>query len=142
MQSQRITRINELLKRELATVLYREMAGESFDFAAVTVTRVETTPDLRQARVYVSVRGDEAVAERVFRHLHHHRARLQDLCHRAVRLKYTPVFRFERDLAIERGDHVLHLLSELEAEQASAGDGAPPAGDVPGEADVPPEEEI
>jgi ribosome-binding factor A len=114
MQSQRIIRINELLKQELATVLYREMAGESFDFAAVTVTRVETSPDLRQARVFVSVRGDEVSAARVFRRLHGHRARLQDLCHRAIKLKYTPVFRFERDLAIAKGDRVLAMISELE----------------------------
>ncbi|MBM4153585.1 MAG: 30S ribosome-binding factor RbfA [Lentisphaerae bacterium] len=128
MQSQRITRINELLKRELATVLYREMAGESFDFAAVTVTHVETSPDLRQARVLVSVRGDDAEASRVFRHLNHHRGRLQDLCHRAVKLKYTPVFRFERDLAIERGDRVLALLSEMEP---AADDAAPDPRDAP-----------
>lgn len=114
MQSQRMIRINELLKQELATVLYREMAGESFDFAAVTVTRVETSPDLRQARVFVSVRGDEVSAARVFRRLHGHRARLQDLCHRAIKLKYTPVFRFERDLAIAKGDKVLAMISELE----------------------------
>jgi ribosome-binding factor A len=136
MQSQRITRINELLKRELATVLYREMAGESFDFAAVTVTRVETSPDLRQARVMVSVRGDDAAAARVFRHLNRHRGRLQDLCHRAVKLKYTPVFRFERDLAIELGDRVLALISELEP---VAGDAPPEPGDVP--QSVEPEEE-
>jgi len=114
MQSQRMIRINELLKQELATVLYREMAGESFDFAAVTVTRVETSPDLRQARVFVSVRGDEVSAARVFRRLHGHRARLQDLCHRAIKLKYTPVFRFERDLAIAKGDKVLAMISEME----------------------------
>lgn len=114
MQSQRIIRVNEILKQELATVLYREMAGESFDFAAVTVTRVETSPDLRQARVFVSVRGDEVSASRVFRRLRRHRGRLQDLCHRAVKLKYTPVFRFERDLAIAQGDRVLALISEME----------------------------
>ncbi len=130
MQSQRMTRINELLKQELATALYREMAGESFDFAAVTVTRVETTSDLRQARVFVSVRGDDDAAARVFRRLHHHRGRLQDLCHRAVQLKYTPVFRFERDLAIAQGDHVLALISELET-AVGPGDGPPEAAEIP-----------
>lgn len=113
MQSQRIVRVNELLKRELATDLYRDMAGESFDFAVVTLTRVETSPDLREARVFVSVRGDDAVAARVFSHLKRHRARLQDLCHRAVKLKYTPVLHFQRDTSIEKGDRVLQLISEL-----------------------------
>jgi len=115
MHSHRIVRVNELLKRELATDLYREMAGESFDFAAVTLTRVETSPDLREARVFVSVRGDDETAEQVFAHLRRHRARLQDLCHRAVKLKYTPVLRFERDTSIELGDRVLHMISEMEA---------------------------
>jgi len=124
MQSQRIVRVNELLKRELATDLYRDMAGESFDFAAVTLTRVETSPNLREARVFVSVRGNDDVAARVFGHLKRHRARLQDLCHRAVKLKYTPVLHFERDTSIEKGDHVLQLISEMEG--PDSGDGGIP----------------
>lgn len=126
MKTPRMVRVNELLKREIASVLFREMAGESFDFAAVTVTQVEVSADLRHARVWVSVRGDEAAAARVLGFLHRHRGRLQDHCHRRVRLKYTPVFRFERDMAIERGDRVLALLAGLEATPAPP----PPAEDV------------
>ena len=114
MKVPRLVRVNELLKRELATLLYREMAGEAFDFAAVTITEVQVSPDLRRARVWVSVRGDENTAQRVFAYLAEHRVRLQSLCHHRVRLKYTPVFEFERDRAIERGDRVLEILSKLE----------------------------
>ncbi len=126
MRPSRLVRVNELLKRELATVLYREMAGEAFDFAAVTVTRVEVSSDLRHARVCVSVRGDAEAASRALTFLNRHRVRLQDLCHRRVRLKFTPVLRFERDESIAQGDRVLDLIARLEP-PAGADTPTPPA---------------
>ena len=134
MQSQRLVRINELLKREIADILYREMAGTDFDFAAVTITRVEISPNLRQARVAVSVRGDDRHAEAALRALRRHRAHIQNLVHKDVILKYTPVLQFERDASIEQGDHVLHLISEME----SRGDIDAAAGPPPAAEDVPP----
>ena len=139
MQSQRLVRINELLKREIAGVLYREMAGTDFDFAAVTLTRVEISPNLRQARVAVSVRGDDRHAEEALRALRRHRARIQRLVHKDVILKYTPVLQFERDESIEQGDRVLNLISQMEGgaagpEGPADADAAPAAG--PGREDA------
>lgn len=114
MRASRMVRVNELLKREIAATLYQEMAGESLDFAAITVTDVQVSPDLRHARVFVSIRGSEAEAAAIFSRLYRHRIRLQEHCHRRVRLKYTPVLVFERDYAIERGDRVLALLNQME----------------------------
>lgn len=113
MPTDRLTRVNELLKREISTVLYREMSGTNFRFEAVTVTRVEIASNLRRARVYVSIRGSEAEAERVLAALRHHRAHLQKFIRRDVILKYTPVLQFLRDESIEKGDRVLDLLYHL-----------------------------
>ncbi|AKJ64186.1 ribosome-binding factor A [Kiritimatiella glycovorans] len=53
MSSGRIIRVNELLKREIAADILRLFSGSRFDTGAVTVTRVETAPDLRDANVHV-----------------------------------------------------------------------------------------
>lgn len=129
MQSKRITRINELLKREIAGVLYRELGGSDIDLAAVTVTRVEIASNLRRARVSVSVLGDAARRDRVLRALQQHRARIQSLISRDIVLKYTPVLSFAHDTSIATGDRVLHLIDELVPGDApEPPPPAPPAG--------------
>lgn len=131
MRPSRMLRVNELLKREIAATLYQEMAGESLNFAAITVTHVQVSPDLRRARVFVSIRGSESEASEIFSRLYRHRIRLQEHCQRRVRLKYTPVLEFERDFAIERGDRVLALLNELESTSSTTAEGRPaPPGEV------------
>ncbi len=114
MSTQRIKRLNELLKREISEALYRELAGTDLDLATVSVTRVSITPDLRQARVYVSVRGDDSAADYALRTLRRHRVPLQKTVGRDIILKYTPVLQFERDTSIEKGDRVLDLLLHLD----------------------------
>ena len=55
----RMVRVNELLKREIAEDIQRHFHGSDIDTAALTVTRVECSPDLRDANVYVSIFGHE-----------------------------------------------------------------------------------
>lgn len=131
MKVDRLTRINALLKREIAEVLFREMAGEgAFDPSAVTVTRVEVSSNLRHARVAVSFRGGEAEARRGLSLLRHHRAHIQKRVQQKVVLKYSPVFEFVHDSSLAEGDRVLALLSDLEEAEPARGD-VPPAGEPP-----------
>lgn len=113
MKSQRLTRVNELLRREVAALLFREMAGASFDASRVTITRAQISANLRHARIGVSVRGDEPEVRKVFALLTRRRVGLQRRLHEHVILKYTPVLHFERDESIAEGDRILHLLDEL-----------------------------
>lgn len=125
MSVDRLVRINELLRREISAVLYREMAGTNFRFELVTVTRVEISSNLRQARVYVSIRGTPVEVERTLGELRRHRGRLQGFLKRDVILKYTPVLQFIQDGSIAQGDHVLDILSKL-PEPAHDSEPAPP----------------
>jgi len=59
MKTDRLTRVNELLRREIGVVLYRLLDRSQFDLAALTVTHVITSSDLRSARVLISIRGHE-----------------------------------------------------------------------------------
>lgn len=114
MSSSRIIRVNELLKREIAVDIPRLFINTGFDTGAITVTRVETAPNLRDAAVYVSIFGHEEDRGEMLRFLNTHRKEIQARMSRNVTLKYTPRLHFKADHSIESGDRVLEILSNLD----------------------------
>jgi ribosome-binding factor A len=102
-------RVNELLKRELSSIITRDM---TFEDALVTINQVNVSSDLKNAHVYVSVLGAGRAA--VIPLLEAHRAALQTQLARHVVLKYTPHLNFHLDDSIERGVRVLEILQEIE----------------------------
>jgi ribosome-binding factor A len=116
----RLVRVNELLKREIAEDLYRNFAGTDFDAAAITVTRVECAPDLRDANVFVSIFGHEDERDRMIGFLNRRRQEIIRLMVKRVKLKYTPRLHFILDESLEGGDHILSLLEEMERENPDA----------------------
>lgn len=79
----------------------------------VTVTGVRTTPDLRQATVYVSVLGSERKRDRTLQGLEAAHGVLQARLGRELRLKRTPTLSFEYDPSVERGVRMTRLIDEL-----------------------------
>lgn len=114
MASSRIIRVNELLKREIAADIFRLFANSNFDTAAITVTRVETAPDLRDASVHVSIFEHEDERVSMIRFLNRHRKEIQSRMSKNVTIKYTPRLHFKLDSSIETGDRVLGILNELD----------------------------
>ena len=114
MGTRRITRVNELIRREIGTALYRVVNDDGFDVSAVTVTHVVTSSDLRTATVMVSIRGDEAMRGRMLGLISRHRAEIQQVLAQNVILKYTPRLRFSLDTSLAEGDHVLEILRGIE----------------------------
>lgn len=106
----RLLRVNELLKRELSTIIAREI---SFDGALVTVNQVDVTPDLKHAHAYVSVLGKEGQTAAMTK-LEEHRVVLQTALAKSVTLKYTPHVVFHLDDSIERGARVFEILQQIE----------------------------
>ena len=124
----RITRVNALLRREIGEALFRVLANRDVDLSAVTITEVSAARNLRSARVRVSVRGTDEERKRMLNLLRARRTRIQDLINRDLSIKYTPRLVFELDGSLEKGDRVLGLLSELEIEEDPS-DESPQAGD-------------
>lgn len=116
----RLVRVNELLKREIAEDLYRNFSMSDFDAAALTVTRVECTPDLRDANVFISIFGHENERDRMIGYLNRHRQEIVRMMVKRVKLKYTPRLHFVLDESIEGGDHILSILAEMERENPEA----------------------
>jgi ribosome-binding factor A len=120
MGTKRLDRVNELLQREIASNMYRILTGAEVDLAAVTVTHVIASPDLRSARVLVSVMGDELEGKRVIQVLRNHRAEFQKAIAADVVLKFTPKLKFALDASLAQGDHVMQILDQLDAKDRAA----------------------
>lgn len=127
MSTDRLIRVNALLKREIGSYLFRIMNDNKFDLSAVTITRVATSKDLREARVFVSIRDHHAERARMLAILRHHRAEIQAHINDTIVLKYTPCLTFELDTSLEEGDHVLNLIAQLETENPALKEESSPA---------------
>ena len=113
MSIDRLKRVNELLKREIGSVLYRVLDGREVDMAAITITHVITSRNLRHARILVSVLGHEGEHRRILDRLRHHRIEIQDDINKNLSLKYTPRLCFELDDSVRKVDDILRILNEL-----------------------------
>ena len=101
-------RINEVLRKVVGSAISTELEDPRIGF--VTVTTVDTSPDLRSARVYVSVLGDEAEREATLAALASSHALLQAAVAREIRIKRTPTLTFHYDEGPERGVRLARLL--------------------------------
>jgi ribosome-binding factor A len=122
--TQRTDRVDELLRQEIGQLLAREVGDPRIGFA--TITDVETDPDLRHARVWVSVIGTPAERDAAIAALSHAMPFIRHELGVRLRIKRIPELHVRLDDTLERGTRVLRLLSELES-------GADPAAvSVPG----------
>jgi ribosome-binding factor A len=110
MPTARMRRVNESIKEILGDAITTELKDPRIGF--VTVTEVDTSPDLRAARVYVSVLGTEDERERSLAGLRSSHGFLQGKIASAMRIKRTPTLTFEYDESAERGDRISRLLKD------------------------------
>lgn len=116
MASNRINRINDEIQRELAAQL-RNLKDPRVS-GMVSITRVDTTNDLRYARVYVSAL-DKAREKDVLKGLKSASGFLRRELGHALQLRYTPELQFIGDGSIEHGAHILELLRQEDEKDAA-----------------------
>jgi ribosome-binding factor A len=109
----RTDRIDELLRQEIGAILAKDVQDPRIGF--VTVTDVETAPDLSTARVFVSVIGQPAEREITMRALHRAMPFVRHELGSRIRLRRIPELQLRADDTVQRGTRVLQLLAELEA---------------------------
>lgn len=109
--SQRSIRVNELVKREISDLLHTVYKDEA---VYITITDVSVAPDLRNAHIYFSVIGeaDRVISAKKF--LEKKKAILRKQVGQKIVLKYLPHFKFFHDDSLQRGNHLIELLDELE----------------------------
>ncbi len=105
-------RVNELLLEEIAQLLQRGIKDPRIGF--VSVIRVETTRDLKNARVYVSVYGEEAAQAETLQGLSSAAGYIRHQLFRSLSLKTIPNLSFVLDDSIAHGVHIASVLRQLE----------------------------
>ena len=112
MAGSRMRRINEVLREVVGAAISTELSDPRIGF--VTVTSVETSPDLRTAKVFVSVLGSEEEREATFEGLRSSHGVIQARIAAETRMKRTPTLTFHYDDTIEKGVRISELLEEEE----------------------------
>ncbi len=113
MPVDRLSRVNELMHREIGLALFRCLTDPGVNMASIMVSHVITSRNLRKARVLVSIRGNAQEQQQQLALIRKHRRELQQHINSVMTLKYTPVLEFELDNSVAKGDHVLQVLEDL-----------------------------
>jgi ribosome-binding factor A len=112
MSDGRMRRVDEAVRAVLSDVIASDLKDPRIGF--VTVTGVKTSPDLRHARVFVSVLGDEQVRAASLEGLRSAHGFLQRRVASELTLKHTPTLTFAYDDSVDRGMRISQLLHEME----------------------------
>jgi ribosome-binding factor A len=112
--SNRTLRVNELIQREMSRILRKRYQAESL---AITITSIEVTPDLLEAKVYVSILGNEQETEKKLRWLRKTSQEIRFELGRTIVLKHMPKFTYELDISTARGNRILGILDEIDQKE-------------------------
>jgi ribosome-binding factor A len=110
MSGGRMRRVDEAVRAVLSDAIAKQLKDPRVGF--VTVTAVKTSPDLRHARVYVSVLGDEQVRSESLDGLRSAHGFLQGRLASELELKHTPMLSFHYDDSVQRGMRISQLLEK------------------------------
>jgi ribosome-binding factor A len=110
MATARMRRVNEVIRQVLGDAIATDLKDPRIGF--VTVTDVDTSPDLRTARVYVSVLGGESERDKALAGLRSSHGFLQGKIATELRMKRTPTLTFHYDDSVDRGVRISRLLDQ------------------------------
>jgi ribosome-binding factor A len=123
--SRRQERVGELIRDQLGEIMQRELRDPRLG-GVVSITEVVVSPDLKFARVYLSVLGDEAERRLALKAARAAAGFLRHELGSRTSLRYVPELHFEPDRAIEHGDRVAQILKAVLPEGAgTGGEGSP-----------------
>ena len=120
--SRRTARVSELLREEISALLLREVKDPRIS-GLVSIVSVDVSPDLRQARVFVSVLGTSEVQQATLRGLRAAEGFLRGQLGERLKMRRIPALNFQQDRSIEQGSRILRLMAELD-ETGPRSDGA------------------
>ena len=109
--SLRTERVASLIKEEVGMMFAREYRDPSYGF--ITVTDVHMTPDLRIAKIYVSIMGSTEVKERTLAMLEDKKGEVRSMIGSTVRLKFTPSIQFYIDETLDRVEKINSLIRKI-----------------------------
>ena len=112
--SLRTERVSSLIKEEVGTYFIREFRDPAYGF--LTVTEVHMTPDLRIAKIYVSIMGDDQTKTRTMKLLEEHKGEIRAFIGSRMRMKFTPSVQFFMDETFDRVARIEELIKKIREE--------------------------
>ena len=113
MSARRMHRLNDQIRDELADLLARETSDPRLHGAVISITGVETAPDLSTARIFVSVLGTQEEAEEMFKHIERAASFFRRELAARLNLRHTPELNFRLDRSMAEGARIEELLRGL-----------------------------
>ncbi len=108
----RTERVASLIMKELGTMLSREFSGsQEFGFATVTETRM--TPDLRVARIHVSIMGSEEKQVKTMQYIENQKSHYRSMLGSRISLRFTPELEFFHDRSLDNAIHIEELIKQI-----------------------------
>jgi len=114
MSDRRMFQVNELLRQEISTIVLTELNDPRLRL--VTIAGVKAGADLKHARVYFHVHGDEEVRRGSLEGLERARGRVRHLLGQRVHMKFIPELTFQYDDRLDYAEHIFETLEHLKAE--------------------------
>lgn len=112
----RVERVNETIKMELSQLIEHELNDPRIRDVVIGITSVRTTPDMKYAKVYVSIFGDAQKKDEVMQVLEGAKGFLRKSIASALTTRYTPELHFELDDSVDYAMHIDKLLKEINDE--------------------------
>ena len=116
--SRRTDRINEQLREEISRVLARQIKDPRLN-SVISITHVESSSDLRSAKVYISVLGNDIQRKEALEGLQSAASFLRREIRDRINMKHTPFMTYLLDDSIQEADHLLRLLNDVKSEDTS-----------------------
>lgn len=115
MSQLRVEKLQELIKQEISQMILQELKDPRIGF--VTVTQVEVTGDLREAKVYVSIMGGDEQVKESWQGLQSSLGFIRREIGKRIRLRFTPEISFAMDKSLDYSAHIQELLLKIKADE-------------------------
>lgn len=115
MSQLRVEKLQELIKQEISQMILQELKDPRIGF--VTVTQVEVTGDLREAKVYVSIMGGDEQVKESWQGLQSSLGFIRREIGKRIRLRFTPEISFALDKSLDYSAHIQELLLKIKADE-------------------------
>jgi len=115
MSSQRAGRVQEAIRQEVSKILHEEIRDPRLGF--LTITGVELTNDLRYARIYFSVLGEDKKKRLALKGLNSAKGHIRSLIGDRIKLRYVPDIEFKIDETLARTQHIYDLFEKIKKER-------------------------
>ncbi len=120
----RVARVAELIKREVSQILLSEIKDDRVGAGMVSIVDVEVSSDLQNARIFVSIYGDETAQQQTMEGLASATPFVRREIGQRLSLRRVPTVVFLQDRSLERGSRVLALLNQLKRDAAARQEGS------------------